>query len=451
MANIVRLMIISAVLTLSSITASAQGLTVMAVKTALEDALKAFNSAINTAGNEVRSSGTSLATNAQNVIVDMNDQLGGRLTMSISQLDGLQRRLADDAIVLTRQIQQATLAVTNAAGEQTRQTIFEADITAYNASYSLPCRTLTPRIVYANPSALRRGSDLAEVRLRGNFLDIGENPTVKIDGKAADIIARSRNELVASIPKEVIDSISDTRSLPVAVRIDQAKRTNFWVYCYDRNTEMDSSLSTAIIVKPELYYNIHGSISGMYDVYDPWSHTFRYSKSDDDCGANYDDTQQFCAPDGYKLNPSGPFGIAKYSANCNSSIGDPQIAGARCVTVPAHLGGCGYRNFYLGRECRGRGFFEYDVTVNAQVATRSAIQTYEFDHSSNGSVQRSFQATHPSAINPLPNVAWQYSIVVDIKEGTKTIKTISAGTGSPNPEGVVSRMVDGTVYIEVKD
>src|SRR5262245_21908412 len=102
--------------------------TVLAIQKALEDTLSKFNSTLNTAGAEIRSSGASLASNAQNVLTDLNTQLGGRLNETIDQLKGAQRQLADDAIEVTRQLTQATSAIVTKSGQEARTTIAEADI-----------------------------------------------------------------------------------------------------------------------------------------------------------------------------------------------------------------------------------------------------------------------------------------------------------------------------------
>lgn len=431
--------------------AQAEALTIFAVKTALEDALKAFSNAINTAGNEVRSTGTSLTTNAQNVITDINGQLGTRLQSTVGQLSGAQRQLADDAILLTRQVQQASIAVATQTGEQARQTIADADITAYNASYSLPCRDQSPRIVYATPSSLRRGTGTPEVRLRGNFLDIGDAPAITVDGKPAKLISRSRNELVLSIPSEVLAKLTDARSVPISVPAQEARRTNFWVHCYDRTVAVSPPLSQTVLLRPELTYTVTGSIGGVYDVFEPWSGKFHYEKSDNDCGANYDDHQQFCAPAGYSLNPAVAPTVSVNSANCNSSVGSPQIAGDRCVTVPAHLGGCGYDNLVFAKNCEGRGWFNYDVTVTARKATSTAFVAFPFSLASADGTQRSFQAVHPAAAGNPPNAVWRYSVGVEVREGTRLLQTISAGDGNPNPTGMSSRVANGVVYVNVTD
>jgi hypothetical protein len=430
--------------------AQSSAVTVLLIRQGLEDALNKFNSIVNAAGAEVRSSSASVASNAQNVITDLNSQLGGRLTDTVDQLKGAERQLIDDAAELTRRLQQATIAISTKTGQEARASIAEADIVAYNATYSLPCRTLSPRIVYAIPDAIRAGNASNEVRLRGNFLDIGSVPAVTVDNKPAQIVARSRNELVVALPTEIVATIEEPRSVSVLVRAQEDRRTNFWIYCWDRVVDTSGS-SQAILIRPPLSFHISGTISGTYQTATPWSHEFSYSRSDGDCGASYQDNQQFCAPENFKLKAQDFSSINKISANCNSQIGDPQIAGERCVLVPAHLGGCGYDNLFLARNCRGRGFFEYRVTLRAESLVTSNIEAYNFTLSPKDDTQRSFQATHPDAAKNFLKASWHYSVVIDVFEGKKKIRTSSAGDGNPNPEGVTTRTSNGTVYINIQE
>jgi hypothetical protein len=286
-----------------------------------------------------------------------------------------------------------------------------------------------------------------EAHLRGNFLDIGQKLIVTIDNVSTKIIARSRNEIVLELPSNVLSRINDPRSVSVSLGLQEAKRTNVWVFCWDRLA--DVSLNQAILIRPKVSYRITGTITGTYQTVNPWAHTFNYKRSDNNCDANYADNQQFCAPENYRLKAQGFAILQKVSANCNSSIGDAQIAGARCVLVPAHLGGCGYDNLIVGKNCKGRGFFEYNVTVNAEAKSPSNIRDHKFELTSNDATQKSFQAAHPDAVANLPEAVWHYSVRVDVSEGDKTVKTVSAGDGNPNPEGVVTRMAAGVVYVNV--
>lgn len=439
-------------LIVSHASAQVAPLTVGAVSAALQDALAGFNLAIATAGAETRSTGASLAGNAQNVITDIDRQLGNRLTTSIDQLSGVERQLAEDAILLTRQVKAAGVAVVTLTADEARRTMAEADITAYNASYSLPCRSLTPRIVYSLPREIRRGKGPAEIHLKGNFLDVGKMPLVTVDGVAATIVGRNRNELTVRVPEKVMGSIVNPRSVQVAAHLEENRRTNFWLFCSEKIVAMPAPLTDAQLLRPELGYKVSLQVGGVFDALEPLSTTTNYSRTDNNHEASFDDNHQVCLPADYVLNPAKPPVLTIKSANCNSSVGTPTIAGERCVVVPAHLGGCGVvKQFGIIIDHKGRGWFDYDVTLNGVKKVPATIAVQQFDMVSPDGAQRSFSAAHSEASKNLLNPRWQYAATVQVTEGTQLVRTIVAGSGNPNPDGVTTRIKDGVAFVEIAD
>lgn len=431
----------------------ASAVTAGAIITTLEQAINALNGVLSTAGNEVRSAGASLAGNAQNVLSDLKTSVGSNLDRSVGALQGMQKQLAEDALLLTRQLNQAAADIANKTGEQARQTVWEADMTAYNTSYSLPCRDQKPRVLFSIPAEVRRGTNVPEVTLRGNFLDIGAPPAVSVDGRPAALIARQRNELRIQIPAEVMNSANEPRSVRLKIETKELSRTNLWLFCPERI--VPAPVEQAVVLRPELQYKVKGVISGTYDKYESWSKAFEFHKEDGDCEASYDVTQQWCAPEGYELVPANPIEISKHSANCNSSISDAALAGARCVTVPAHLGGCGYDNIinFLGariRNCKGRGWVHYTITLNARKPIPTTLDPFEFIASSPDGKQRSFSFTHPAASQNLPSRKWEFQAAVETLEGGKLLRSVKAGTANPNPAGINTKLGDGVVFVNVE-
>ena len=427
-------------------------LTVGAVSQGLQDAVAGFNLAIQAAGAEARSSGASMAGNAQNVITDIDRQLGNRLNTSIDQLSGIERRLADDAVLLTRQVRAAGVALAGATGDEARRTIAEADITAYHASYSLPCRSLVPRIVYSWPRDIRRATGPAEIHLKGNFLDIGTAPKVTVDDEVAEVLGRTRNELTVKIPGKVMAALTDARSVRVAAYLNENRRKNYLVYCHEKIAPLPVALAAAQLLRPELSFKVNIKVGGTFDALEPVSTTTRYNRIDNNHEASFDDNHQICLPADYVLNPAAPPVLTIESLNCNSSVGTPTIAGERCVVVPAHLGGCGVRRA-LGVvvDHRGRGWFAYNVQLNGLKKVPGTINEQQFELDSPDGVQRSFSVVHPDASKQLLNARWQYAATVHVNEGSKLVRAIMAGSGNPNPEGVTTRMQDGVAYVEVSD
>jgi len=127
-------------------------LTVGAVRQGLNEALVGVQNAMVTAGSEGRALGNSLQANVQNVISDIDSRLGKRLEYTFDKLDDTERQFMVDSRDLIFRTRAASAALAGVIGDESRRTIGEADIAAYNATYSLPCRTQVPRVVYWLPT-----------------------------------------------------------------------------------------------------------------------------------------------------------------------------------------------------------------------------------------------------------------------------------------------------------
>src|SRR5208283_179597 len=268
--------------------------TVLAVRDLLQTALDGLDNTIKSAGGEVKSAGDSLQANAQNVIADINATLGSKLNLTFDKLDKQEQQLVADAQLLTKQINVATNSVINNAGAQARFAIAEADITAYNTSYSLPCRDQTPRFVYAQPAEIRVGADRPEIKIRGNFLAFGDAPQVTVGDTPGSIIARSDNEMLVQIPQKVLDGINVERSVAVSATPYAQRRTNLWVYCYSSTKKLDHPLSVATVLKPKVSIMIVGTIHGTVDMPHSVDEPYAFDNgTGDNCDASFEDDKSY--------------------------------------------------------------------------------------------------------------------------------------------------------------
>jgi len=78
-----------------------------------------------------------------------------------------------------------------------------------------------------------------------------------------------------------------------------------------------------------------------------------------DCGVNTTDTRRYCLPDSSSI---GNFETKIVSANCGSNIVSSKLDG-NCVAVTYNLRGCGYDNLIIAKNCRGRGWLEYVISL----------------------------------------------------------------------------------------
>lgn len=193
-------------------------------------------------------------------------------------------------------------------------------------------------------------------------------------------------------------------------------------------------------------YKIDGEISGIFESAENWSQTFSYSKSDQNCDANYDVTQRFCAPADF--NVINPGVVTPKSANCNSSIGSARIASSSCVDVPATLAGCGNdRVFGQIVNCKGRGWVDYELKLDAQKRLTNPADLYGFTEVLAQKDSSNFTAVHPKAGTGGAGRKWLYRVRVIVERNGIQSKVIEATTQLPSPEGIATRMDDGILQV----
>ena len=416
-----------------------------AVTTALNQALDGFKSTLETAGGELRGSGNSLQANAQNVLRDIDSTFKNNLNLTFDRMDAQQRALYRDAQALTRQIQTATKDLTEKTGDQARRTIGEADITAYNASYSLPCRTQTPRIVYVATPRLRVGRDAPEIVVRGNFLDRGTGPA-RVNGKAAQVIARSSTEARVRVPEEVWSKVSTEGSVSVEIPGEELKRTNFLLFC--PTSRKGQALQGAVVLAPRRNVLIAAWVQPSALVEETTPDNRRYdSGKPGDCGINTDVTQQQCAPQGWTVKA---FSLSDTSANtgCGSSVGPASASGSSCVIVSGRVRGCGWGVSFLGiRDCKGRGWSAH--TLNMTLARDVRQPQTRQDFTADGSDQSSWSFRYVTA-SELRSPMWSYAARVEVREGNRRdVYDLSNAQENSGPVG--ARLVDGTLAITLND
>jgi hypothetical protein len=421
-------------------------LTVLAVRTALVDAMKQFQEAIKTADQATRNAGVSLQSNAQNVLADIDQMFAGNLKDRLDELDTIQRGLMENAKLLTTQIQKSTELVVAKAGYQARLTMADADITAYNALYSLPCRSQIPRILYVTPGDFRPGRDVPEVRVRGNFLNIGTKPpSATIAGQTTRVISRSPNEIVLEIPKTIIATKDSSHSVPIEMQLLQENR-HFWLlYCHSTVASMASRLNANLFIDQPERVALNVSIGGSYNAIrlKPFKMGEVYHQ-EEDCNYHQDDNRSFCLPPEAIELGSPPYLIQKFSANCNSWIADPKPSGSRCAEVDAHVGGCG--SFLM--DCHGRGWIHYLLTLYGKVADAQSIPDEKFSQQALGDNPNTFRFVHHMAHRNLDHAKWRYVVIITVDRGYSK-QTFQLSEIHPNDSGIQTDIQDGALSVSL--
>lgn len=419
------------------------GLTAGAVSVGLSAAIKDLKSVLESMGGELKGVGNSLQANAQNVLLDFDRAIAGNINLTFDKLDTQQQRLYRDAQALTRQLAKAAIEVTNNAGTQARLTIADADILAYNTTYSLPCRTQTPRVVMVTPDALRVGRDMLEVSVRGNFLDSVPDGAVTIGGQVAQIVSRSANEIRLAIPSSVAAAIKTRGSVAISIAAQERRKKMILLFC--NTSTVPVTLQAATVLLPKRIYTLTGWLQPTSLKAEKRRETHQFnSGKPSDCDASNDASQNICAPAGWGVAAIADFKVT--GRNCGSSAGPASVSGARCVLVPGRVKGCGYDGVWPARNCKGRGWVNWKMKVALTRDVRVPMARQSFAVTSGDQASWTFPYTKA----PLRDPRWTYGVRIDVIEGDqKQSFDISHAQEVVGP--VKGRLVDGVLGITVND
>ena len=437
------------------------------VRAALIQALEKLQESTRTAGDEARKTGDSLEKNGKNIVKEIDERFGNRADILIRRLDDSERKFIQDVgktIVLTNQASQDLVLKT---GEQARLTLFEADILAYNTSYSLPCRPKVPRLVYVADTPIIVGNQLPAVRLKGNFLDQGKLYEAKINGISSKVVARAANELTLEIPDSVLDSVSAPQLVQVSIKTQQT--TYIPLICIPRVTDVPSPIQTAVELQPQKTVSVDATIGGNYIVRKPpetktENAEFPQEREhviDENCAINETRRREYLVPQGWTIQDvrfNGPF-----SANGGSHKEGIDIYPDK-VVVRVRLKGKGYRTIrepftgaILYRDCNGRGWLDFSITM---IGTKSTTQTFDPQtivitderQAIQGSPgQTSFVVRHSMAGRSLPEASWRYTLTVNRQIGRKVMPPIvlSDQLQTHLPTSTATTMNDGTLSVQI--
>jgi hypothetical protein len=433
-----------------SVPSWAQALTVLAAKSALEGAIAELRKALADTTNDLQSLGNSLQANAQNVVFDVDRTLGSKINLTFDRLDATELRLIEDVQTLTKQVQTATSQIVSKAGDEARKTIVEADIAAYNASYSLPCRSASPRVVASFPARLIARRSAAVLQLKGNFLRQG-NVSVTVNDRPARVVERLDTSLTVELPSEVVNSVKDDEVVASAIvngleRIERAPRLWGLFGCGEsRYVVLEKPIGLSII-KPPYYLSMIGTLRYDYtatrDVVEPEQQFSR--KGSDQCDDNSRADQQWCVTAGTLANVQ----VRDVRANCNSGYEGTVPSGDRCVLARGKVAGCGANrgpfNTWLG--CKGRGRLNYKIQLTRQETFQASTQDSQVMRTgAPGTWSFAVDMPNPAGLkSPLP----RYNVSLNLMQGRNVISTFAITHANPNISPVTSRVNGGVLAIE---
>lgn len=435
----------------AQVAAAGTFLTIGAIRQGLNEALTGVQQATLTAGGEVRASGNSLQGNIQNVLADLDAKFANRFDVTYTKLSGAELQFMSDARELIFRSRDAAKALVSQTGDEARRTIGEADIAAYNTSYSLPCRTQIPRVVYWLPtSQIARGEE-AVVEIHGNFLNYGNPVKVLVDGAPAARFTRNDRVISVTIPRDVIQKIVEKSSISILVngleeRVLEPRMLSVLFGCSENlKPVQDTSVTVAFV--PRVSYQIKGEI---WATYKEWADTFVFqsgnlNQHDDNCDANREIGFNVCVPDAANMRVVGGTGSVQ-SKSGNSSWGPPALSGTTCINFPAHLGGGGY-NWVLGvKNCQSSAWLNVNWSATAQ--HRVDKETVHFPVDAKLPV-----ATYSYSVNDAQSPSgedWRWRFVVQISQlrGSQVIQSEALSDGRlDNGNGWLAAMKDGVLTV----
>lgn len=424
-------------------------LTVGAIRQGLNEALVGVQNATVTAGSEGRALGNSLQANIQNVISDIDEKLGKKLSYTFDKLDAAERQFATDARDLIYRSRAASVALASVIGDESRRTIGEADIAAYNTSYSLPCRTQTPRLVYSTPTnAIARGEEIV-VSIHGNFLNFGPKLKVLVNGIESTAVTRNDRIVTVKLPSEAIQQVTETSSLPIVLsglnkRVLEPRFLS-WLFGCREKLETAENSSVAVQLTPRFHYRVQTEIWASYNL---WSQPFdsnadRFDRRSDNCDHDENISFQSCLPEGMRAI-RGDYSIQTKSGP--SGFGPANLSGTRCVLFNGRLKGSGY-DWILGvRNCRGSAWLKVDWKVIAQRLDEK--ETNRFKKDDLLPIGRYSHAINYSQSPVGENWRWRYIVIVEQRRGSQVIASETLTDGrKDNGNGWVSDMKDGVVTL----
>lgn len=438
--------------------AHADPLTVGALRAALVDAIAQLDTALSNATNNVKAAGNSVEANARGVVSDIDTRLGNKVNLTFDRLDDSGKKIFENAQQVVGQVNAAATNIIGKTEAAARRILGDADITAYNALYSLPCRSQVPRLVYSTPEILFEGRSVPEITLRGNFLALGHEPQVLVDGKQAILVARSANAMRVAIPTGVMGGLQAAHSVSVRFRPDQQSRSCYLggLVPWSQLKPLDHDLTASVLLQPKTLVRVTGTITPVVFTRQTLDEAHHLDRHDNNCDSNFAVDQAWCLPEGWTFVTPGAYQLSETSANhnCGSGLTGDHLAGDHCVFVGAQVRGCGYNRdpiFHTQLDCRGSGWVVYDVTLHGErkVPTDGAsvpVMAQDFVPQ-----RTNFLLHYGGNLNGQTVKDWRYQARLDFFRGTNSapIRTVEVSSTDPVTSGVSSHLVDGALALDL--
>lgn len=368
-----------------------------------------------TVGGETRATIVQLEGSSAQLMAEMDARFKDRLDQSVDQLEGMERKMLNDAITLINHADAAAKHLAVGAEESAFLTLQEANISSYEALSELPCniKERVPRLVYANPRKFRiwaddmnPGGDAGtsggiEIRVRGNFIDSFGAARATINGSPVKFQS-SRNDLVLTLPEGQI-KILQAITVPTTISLEA-------VMTGCQGSTINEKLLVTVL--PPLKYLVAVQTRPIIEVPVIGRQNFHFEETGN-CDSNYRVDRRY--PVGPPAKAIGQT-ITVNSANCGSAVSSHYIEGEYGVMVQAQIKGCGKDCVFGVCNCKGRGWLSYDLAVATEDFGQRELPPYD-DKST--AVQMSYVFKYPFSI-PVDGkrLKCKYYVRVQVTDGT---------------------------------
>lgn len=222
-----------------------------------------------TVGGEARATIIQAEGSTSQLMAELDARFKDRLETSIDSLEGLEKRMIQDAVLVITHTAAAANQLRAGAEETALITLKEANIASYEALSEVPnnVKERIPRLVYTLPRSFRIWADqtspggqassgrTVELKIRGNFIDSFGSPNTLVNNISAQAVS-TRNDLVVTVPEEEVRRLQQIQS-PTSVLVEAKLRGCRGSVVTDKQI---------ITVLPPLKYSVAVQIKPKVDV-----------------------------------------------------------------------------------------------------------------------------------------------------------------------------------------
>jgi hypothetical protein len=381
------------------------------------------------------------------VLTEWDIRFSNQLDRTIAYFRPKERELIRDTETCIRMSQKTLRQIAINAMDSALVGVAEADIFAYDIA-GKRSNNQVARLVYAEPIRFRVGLNNS-IKIRGNFLHF-KPYHFKIIGFDNEIIPTqySNNEVLIQIPDEILNTIDKPTTLALTAKLVSRKKNSLGMgYRY---YSMPAS-SILVTVLPKIGYAFSVRIHPEAKLPINHTYTFNFYAKYRKCDAFANVTRRYVLPENWELadvnqrvnlkNTHGP--------NCNSGLvgrGAFNLPPSS-VFVEGVVGGCGYT---LIVNCRGRGWWGYELKIPAKSTRTQYLQPLQEFRNVPNQTQRRFVFEYP--LDRIPSnyqsLTYPYFITITVMEGTE-FKQIRLSNLNPQEPGFSSSMVGNQLIVDI--